>query len=180
MTAQIDKLITLVADLLDVTKLSSGEIAFTITQFDVSDLVHEIAGDIALTTSTHSIDVIADKPSCVVGDRDRVGRVLTNLFVNAIKYSPRGRKIIARVSFQDHFATVSVQDFGIGIPSSHLQKIFERFYRISEPAGDSYPGLGLGLYISAQIILRLHGKIWVESTEGKGSTFYFSLPLAAC
>jgi len=74
--------------------------------------------------------------------------------------------------------TVSVQDFGIGIPKAHQEKVFEQFYRVGSSQDRTYPGLGIGLYIAHQIIKRHGGKMWVESVEGQGSTFSFSLPLA--
>jgi signal transduction histidine kinase len=102
--------------------------------------------------------------------------VLTNLLSNAIKYSPNGKRIIISSKISKNNVTVCVQDFGIGIESVHLNKLFDRFYRVSEPVINTFSGLGLGLYIAAEIVRRQDGKIWVESTAGKGSTFCFSLP----
>ncbi|MGH7203187.1 MAG: sensor histidine kinase [Candidatus Levyibacteriota bacterium] len=105
------------------------------------------------------------------GDKERIGQVLTNLISNAIKYSPHATKIVIDIS-----AAACVKDFGIGMSKNAQEKVFERFYRASGPNNQTFPGLGLGLYISSEIIKRLGGRIWVESVKGKGSTFCFTLP----
>lgn len=110
----------------------------------------------------------------VYGDEYRIGQVLINLLTNAIKYSPKGGKIVVRVTSNTHFVTASVQDNGMGIPKEKQHKIFERFYRLGEKEPS---GFGLGLYISKEIVERHGGKIWLKSELGKGSTFYFSLPI---
>ena len=78
----------------------------------------------------------------------------------------------------DGMVTVSIRDYGIGIPREHQQKIFERFYRISDVHDKTFPGLGMGLYISAEIVKRHGGRLWVESAESEGTTFFMSLPIA--
>ena len=113
----------------------------------------------------------------VRADRDRIGQVVINLLTNARKYSPKNSKIIVKVQKNGTHAIVSVQDFGIGIAKPHQGRIFERFYQVTDVAEKTYPGLGIGLYISSEIVRRHNGKIWVESQKGKGSTFSFSIPL---
>jgi len=103
--------------------------------------------------------------------------VLTNLLSNAIKYSPQAKKIIVSSELAEDGITICVQDFGIGIRKDHLTKVFDRFFRVSESKLNTFPGLGLGLYITAEIIRRQEGTIKVTSTEGKGSTFCFALPV---
>jgi signal transduction histidine kinase len=98
------------------------------------------------------------------------------LITNAIKYSPSSNKIVVHLKTVSDGVQVSVQDFGVGIPLEKQSKVFERFYRVSGPKEDTFPGLGLGLYISSEIIKRQGGKIWVESIEKEGSTFGFTLP----
>jgi len=114
----------------------------------------------------------------VVGDRDRIVQVLINLITNAIKYSPVADTVVLRVTTDANQAVVSVQDFGIGIAQQHHDKIFERFYQVTDPQDRTYPGLGIGLYICSEIMRRHRGRIWVQSSKGQGSTFYMSLPLA--
>lgn len=110
----------------------------------------------------------------VYADRERIRQVLINLITNAIKYSPEAKKVVIRSQKNKNFIQISVQDFGIGIPKTEQLKIFDRFYQSQNHK--TYPGLGLGLYISSEIIKANGGKMWVESDEGKGSTFYFTLP----
>jgi hypothetical protein len=113
----------------------------------------------------------------VFGDKERIGQVITNFITNAIKYSPNADKIILRTEILNNEVRLSVEDFGIGIANDKLAQVFDQFYRVSGNTQHTFPGLGLGLYISAEIITREHGKIWVISEVGLGSTFYFSLPL---
>src|SRR5713226_8496137 len=115
-------------------------------------------------------------PPPITGDRERLGHVLIILLTNAIKYSPQADTVVVRVAHARDALTVSVQDFGIGIARSHQQRLFERFYRVLSKEDQTYPGLGIGLYIAYEIIQRHGGKMWLESVEGNGSTFFFSLP----
>ena len=112
-----------------------------------------------------------------MGDRDRLNQVLINLISNAIKYSPQSNKIVVRTAKKKNEVVVSIQDFGIGIPKKDRPQIFERFYRVKNATGERFGGLGLGLYISSEIILKHGGRIGVRSEEGRGSTFFFTLPL---
>ncbi len=99
------------------------------------------------------------------------------LLTNAIKYSPQAETVFVRVAHTHETLTVGVQDFGIGVAQSHQQRLFERFYRVYSEKDQTYPGLGIGLYIAHEIIQRHGGTMWVESAKGKGSTFSFSLPI---
>jgi signal transduction histidine kinase len=114
----------------------------------------------------------------VTGDRDRLEQVLGNLLENAVKYSPDGSEIFVSVDDRGDHIVTSVCDRGIGIPADELAQVFERFHRGRHVSSTNYGGLGLGLYITKQIVERHSGSIWVESREGQGTTFYFSLPLA--
>jgi two-component system, OmpR family, sensor histidine kinase VicK len=114
----------------------------------------------------------------VDADRQRMQEVLTNLLQNAIKYSDQSRRIEVIVRCDDDEVVTYVRDFGVGIPPAELDRIFEGFYRATNVSSSRYGGLGLGLCISKSIISRHGGRIWVQSTEGAGSTFYFALPRA--
>jgi signal transduction histidine kinase len=103
--------------------------------------------------------------------------VLENLISNAIKYSPNGNRVIVNLTSDAGQVTVSVQDFGIGMSDETRSKIFNRFFRDSDPTINTFPGLGLGLFITSEIIKNHNGKIWVNSTKNVGSEFFFSLPI---
>lgn len=177
MDTQINKLTQLIVTLLDVTRLQANKLVFTDASFDFDTLVHDVVENIQRTTPRHSIVIDGSIKRSIVGDRERLGQVLRNLIGNAVKYSPRQE--IVRVSLSSTFEqlTVHVQDFGIGIPRHQQAKVFERFYRVYENNDTTYPGLGIGLYMAREIIARHHGTLSVESVEGQGSIFSFSLPL---
>ncbi len=175
MDAQINKLTALIADLLDVTKIEGGQLQFNEDYFSFDELVAEIVEEIQRTTNKHAIEKIGFTNKTVFGDTYRIGQVMINMLTNAMKYSPDADRIIVKTMGDNQHVTLCVQDFGVGIPEERQQQIFERFYRVS--GNDTIPGIGLGLYISAEIIRRQGGTIWVESEQGKGSTFCFSLPV---
>src|SRR5258708_7524113 len=177
MNTQLNKLTNLIADLLDISKIESGKIQFHEELFFIDELMSEIVEEVQRTTEKHVISIRGKANKKLYGNRDRIGQVLTNLITNAIKYSPHTKKIIMKSSSDNKNVTVCIQDFGVGIPQEEQRKVFERFYRVSGPKEDTFPGLGLGLYISSEIIKRQNGRIWVESVAGKGSTFYFTLPI---
>ena len=113
----------------------------------------------------------------VYGDRDRLGQVLINLLNNAIKYSSQSDTVLVHLSSDEASVRIGVQDFGLGIAPEHHEKIFERFYQVADPEEKTYPGLGIGLAISQDIVKRHGGKLWVESQKGQGATFYLCMPL---
>ena len=179
MDAQINRLTSLIGDLLDVTKINSGKLQFNYGEFDFNQMVKDLIEDLQRTTQKHTlIEKYADV-GIVYGDKERLGQVITNLVTNAIKYSPHTDEIIISTSLKDDEVRLCVQDFGIGISKDKVDRVFEQFYRVSGDMQHTFPGLGLGLYISSEIIKREGGRIWVTSTEGKGSTFCFSLPVNA-
>lgn len=174
---QANRLTNLVDDLLNVSKLESGTVTFQKKPFDLNKLIKKVIGDMQLSNGFHRILKEGKLLEKIIGDEGRIEQVLDNLFTNAIKYSPKADKIIVRVSNSKSEALVSVQDFGVGIAKKDREKVFERFYRTNEKNEKNISGFGLGLYIASEIVKRHGGKIWVESKRGKGSTFYFTLPL---
>lgn len=176
MERQIDRLTEIITDLLDVSRIQAGKLEFKKDYFDLNYLIEEVVENLQNTTSKHTIKVEGSIKQKVSGDRDRIGQVLINFLANAIKYSPDSDKIYVKVLAESNIVSVSVKDFGIGIVKGELNKIFERFYRVHKENGGAFPGLGMGLYIASEIIKRHNGKIWAESEEGKGSTFYFKIP----
>jgi PAS domain S-box-containing protein len=178
MDAQLNKLTKLINDLLDISKIQSGKLTFQAEQIDLTALVHELVNTIQGTTSTHQLSVEGETHIQISGDKDRLEQVLINLLTNAIKYSPHANKVVVHMKADGQHATIGVQDFGIGIAGTHHEKIFERFYQVTDPEEKTYPGLGIGLYISNQIIKQHQGHMWVESAKGHGATFWFTIPLA--
>lgn len=178
MGTQVDRLTSLIEDLLDVTKIQSGRLKFNDNYFDFNVLVEEIVEELQRTTDRHKIITELSMPKKIHGDRDRTGQVISNLISNAIKYSPKSDKIIIKSQQDGTNVTLSVQDYGIGIPKEKQSRVFEQFFRVSGDREITFPGLGLGLYVSSEIVKREGGRIWVNSIKGKGSTFCFSLPIS--
>jgi PAS domain S-box-containing protein len=175
MDAQINKLTSLIRDLLDVTKIEGGQLQFNEGFFSFDELVDDVIEEIQHSANKYTIEKQGATNKTIYGDKDRIEQVIINFLTNAIKYSPHAGKIIVKSFSEKGHVTLCVQDFGVGIPKENLQQVFERFYRVS--GNETIPGIGLGLYISAEIIRRQGGTIWVESELGKGSTFCFSLPV---
>jgi PAS domain S-box-containing protein len=173
---QTDKLTKLIEDLLEVSRVRRGRLRLENILFPLHELIDEIVESIQLTTSIkiECKDIMACE---VKGDRERIGQVLTNIISNAIKYAPNTKKIVVRSIIKNNEVHVSVQDFGIGIDEKFHKKIFEQFFRVIDEDEKTYPGMGIGLHLSQEIISRHGGKIWVTSEKGKGSIFSFSLPL---
>ena len=113
----------------------------------------------------------------ILGDKDRLGQVLTNLITNAFKYSPQANRVDIILSTSEKAALISVRDYGVGIATTHQKHVFDRFYRVRDSSNKTFKGLGMGLYIAHDIVKRHGGDLTVESEEGKGSTFIVSLPL---
>ncbi len=176
MGGQLNKLTGLIGDLLDASKLERGKLQFDKKFFDFNEVVEEIVEEMQRTTDNHKIIKKLDRTKSIYGDRNRIGQVLINLLTNAIKYSPQADKVIVKTRRDKDGVTLSIQDFGVGIPKDAKEHVFEQFYRVDGKREETFPGMGLGLYVCAEIIKRHHGKIWVESEKGKGSTFSFSLP----
>jgi PAS domain S-box-containing protein len=173
---QLNKLTALIGDLLNVSKLQHGKLEFHKESFALNEVVTEAIEIMQGISQKHTIIVEGDINKKVLADRYRIYQVLTNLLTNAIKYSPKARKVLVKLQTEKNHVKLSVQDFGIGISPQHQQKIFEQFYRVSTPEEKTYPGLGMGLFIAKEIIQNHGGTIWVESKKGKGSKFTFTLP----
>jgi two-component system CheB/CheR fusion protein len=174
---QVNSLTKISSDLLDVSGIRAGKFVLNEELFVFCPLAREIVENCQLLTDTHTIILEGEKTTMMKGDRERIGRVFINLIVNAIKYSPKGDKVIVKISHAKECLTVSVQDFGIGIAVENQKKIFDHSTQVTREKGQHSSGLGLGLYISSTIVQRHGGRIWVESTEGKGSIFFFTLPI---
>lgn len=173
---QVNKLTSLVSDMLDVSKIEAGKLQFSKKKFDMKLMVENAIELINHTHSGSEITLKSDIESIpFYGDEQRIEQVMINLLSNAIKYSPNTAKIDISLSLSNGEILVGVKDEGYGIAPDLQKKIFTRFYRV-EDVNPNISGLGIGLYISSQVIERHEGKIWVESELGKGSTFWFALP----
>ncbi len=179
MDAQLDKLTNLINELLDLSRMQSGKLLMRTEPIDLDVLIEETVETVQATISTHHLRIEGTTGAQVLGDQERLGQVFINLLTNAIKYSPQADMVRACLLRDDEAQqiVVSVHDFGIGIDPAHHKRIFERFYQVTDPQEKTYPGLGIGLYISNEIVARHRGRMWVESSKGNGSTFYVTLPL---
>ena len=175
-----DRLITLVNDLLDLERMESGRMDLSLESIPVADIVKPSVSMLANAVKHKKIHLIVntDENPLVNADKERMIQVLINLVSNAVKFSPENSKLMISISKDETFAYVQVKDEGRGIPESMRTSIFERFKQVKKVDSKDRRGSGLGLAISKAIVELHGGQIGVESEEGKGSTFHFSLPLA--
>ncbi len=175
--AQINKLNSLIVDLLDTSRIENGRLKFNESLFNFNKLIKESVEMIRQIYPDFKILVSGESNVLIMGDETRLEQVILNYMTNAIKYSPEIRELELHSTVENNFLIVSVKDFGIGIPKENQADVFRKFYRV-EGTAQRFQGLGVGLYICFEIIRRHNGKCWLESEVGKGSTFYFSLPIA--
>ncbi|MEE8466518.1 MAG: ATP-binding protein, partial [Dehalococcoidia bacterium] len=175
------RLITIVEDMLSISRIQSGNLATELEVLQMRSVVEEELDEIRPDADKHEfvVDIPSDIPG-VVADRQKLTQVLDNLLGNAIKYSPQGGLItisVQRDRKRQRLIT-AVSDQGIGIAPGNQQDLFTAFHRIPRSETDSVRGSGLGLYIVKGFVELMNGEVWVESALGKGSTFSFSLPVA--
>lgn len=173
---QLDKLNDLIADLLDISKIESGKLKFNNKYFNLNTLLDSILEIIHQSNPEFKIIKTGTIDQEIFADEMRIEQVIVNFLTNAIKYSPGTNEIHVNVAVENERVTVAVRDFGIGIHPEQQQNVFEKFYRVEETA-IHFQGLGIGLYISSEIISRHGGTVGVNSTFGEGSEFYFNIPL---
>jgi PAS domain S-box-containing protein len=176
MEVQGKRLERLIAELLDVSKIQAGRLEYVQEPVDLEALLYEVAETMQQISTTHAVVVRGAVPCRLIGDQGRLEQVFTNLISNAIKYSPDAKTVEMDLSAAEEVVTIQVHDHGLGIPREQRDKIFERFYRVADPKQKAIPGLGMGLYIVAEIVKRHGGTITVDSAVGKGSTFTVTLP----
>jgi signal transduction histidine kinase len=174
--AQINKLNNLIVDLLDTSRIENGRLKFNESLFNFKKLLKESVEMISQIYPDYKILVSGESDVLIRGDERRLEQVILNYMTNAIKYSPDIHEIELHSFVKNNFLIVSVKDFGIGIPKENQADVFRKFYRV-ESTARRFHGLGVGLYICFEIIKRHNGNCWLESEPGKGSTFYFSLPV---
>jgi PAS domain S-box-containing protein len=174
---QVKKLSVLVSDLLDVSKIEAGKLRLLKESFNIRHLLENTIEVLSMGNAGYDISLETDFDELpVTADANRIEQVIANLLTNAIRYSPGKNRIIIYLSQEKGYVKVGIRDFGVGIASEKLNDIFARFYRVDD-ANPTISGLGIGLYLSHDIVTRHNGKIWADSEPGVGSTFWFTLPL---
>jgi two-component system CheB/CheR fusion protein len=174
--ASIDRLNDLISELLDLSKIKNGKFELDKTAFDFNKMISAAIEGVQVASPLHRIIKSGEIPDLVIGDKEKLRQVICNLLTNAVKYSPEGDKVFVNTVLENGEVKVSVNDSGIGIRQENIEKIFERYFR-EEQRVIHFQGLGIGLHISYEIIQRHGGKLWAESEPGKGSTFYFTIPI---
>lgn len=174
---QLEKLNILIDDLLDTSKIASGKLDFRNGVYDADPIIDNAVDIIRQTYPSHTIIKTGLANAKIYGDQLRIEQVILNYLTNAIKYSPNSSEILVDVSrLSDDEILINITDSGIGIPKDKQADLFTKFYRVEE-SSNRFQGLGMGLYICAEIIKRHHGRYGVDSEPGRGSSFYFTLPV---
>lgn len=177
--SQVNKLNKLISDLLDITRMETGQMPLHKDNHPIGDIVKSGIDDMVAASESHKINYHDNGYGNVEVyiDKDRISQIISNLLTNAIKYSPGKDAVFVELTMDKQEIIVSVTDKGIGMDKEQIEHIFKRFYRVPGEAEKTFPGFGIGLYIVSELLERHKGNIWVESEKGKGSTFYFSLPI---
>jgi PAS domain S-box-containing protein len=173
--SEVNRLIILTNEILESTRMKKTRIQPKKKLTNIDDIIRQAIKNIKISANSHKINRRGKIGQPIYCDSERIKQVITNLLTNAIKYSPQSKDVNVQIKKENSNAVVSIQDFGIGIPSDKKDKVFDRFYRPTDK--NKSVSTGLGLYISSEIVRSHGGSIWVESTEGQGSVFFFSLPV---
>lgn len=174
----VQRLLRLIEDLSDLSSIDLGTLRIDPIKLDLVALVRDTAERVQSTVSSHRFEIDTPDVLEVDGDINRIEQVVTNLLTNAAKYSPDADRVRIQLSSQGAHARVAVRDYGIGIADEEVSRVFDRYFR-TDKGKKRAEGLGLGLYICKALIEAHGGEIGVESQMGKGSTFWFHLPLAS-
>lgn len=173
----VNRLTKLIGDMLDVNRIRAGKIELKEDIFDFDELVEDVVLDLQTLVESHIITVKGKTNTYIQADKDRISRVLLNLLSNAVKYSPKADSVILKLSSTKKEVHVQIIDFGIGIPDNMKHRVFEPFTHITSKTRGSIPSVGLGLYISLQLVKSHGGSLWFDTEVGKGSTFHVTLPI---
>ena len=174
---QVRRMTNLINGFLNVSRLESSKLLLDKQMFGLGELIEEVVSEIGLTVPAYQFTLKLDKTIVVNADKEKIWSVVTNLISNAIKYSTALKTVALNCEMIGNKAQVSVQDYGIGLTQEDKDKVFERYFRAENNNTRHIAGFGIGLYLTSEILHRHGGEIWVETEVGKGSTFYFTLPL---
>jgi signal transduction histidine kinase len=178
-TVNTDRLVRMINDILDIERMAAGRLSLEPDAVDAAGLVSQSIQVVQATADAAGVTLRSDVPPLTVfADSDRIVQALVNLLGNAVKFSTRGGVVTVTASSDDEGALFSVTDTGRGIPADRLEGIFERFRQVDASDAREKGGTGLGLPIARGIVDQHGGRMWVESREGRGSTFHFTLPVA--
>jgi len=180
MSKNADHLAILISDLLDVSRIESGKMPLIPTTFSLQNLIEEVVKNLRPILDAKQLELLLNPfpgERGIQGDHDKLEQVITNLLVNAVKFTPPGGRITISLERNEKYVKASIRDTGIGIPAEKQSRIFERFYRVEPESSSKMNGTGLGLYIAKNIIEMHGGRIWVASEVGNGSEFSFTLPI---
>lgn len=178
MGAESQQLDRLINDLLDVSRIQTGRLHMYFRPLNFSALLQQIVASIQMVYAEHSFELeLPDAPVMIKADTQRIEQVISNLCTNAAKYSLPHSHIDVQLKTSSQEVEIIVRDQGLGIPAADIPYIFDRFYQVQRPIRESRPGLGLGLFITNEIVRQHGGKILVDSVENCGSTFTIRLPI---
>lgn len=175
---QLSKMTGMINGFLNVSRLESGKIHMDLQHFDLALLLKEAEDEAVAANASHLFSFKPTVEMWVNADREKISQVISNLISNAAKYSPIGSTIRVTCQAANSHVQVAVADEGLGISAEDIPKLFERYYRVKGNENRHIAGFGIGLYLCSEIIRGHGGEIWAESTPGKGSTFYFTLPIS--
>lgn len=178
MNTEVDELTHIVSELIELTRIESGQVPLKIKSASACKILKKASKRLSEQGARASVKMITQCPANlpeIYADKSRLGQVLSNLLHNAIKFTPEGGQVILAATQYEDVIEFSVKDTGIGIPAGDLPRIFERFYKADHARTEG--GTGLGLAIARHLVEAHGGHIWVESAEGQGSTFYFTIPI---
>lgn len=171
----VEKINNLVDDLLDMSRFGEGQLRLEKSTFTIWEMLNLCCNHVRIA-GTHELIIEGDESLQIYADEHRIDQVVVNFVNNAVKYAADSKHIYLIISKKDKYAKIAVKDFGLGIPADQIPYLFDRYWRANH-AGAKYSGLGLGLYICAEIIKRHGGEIGVDTEIGKGSTFWLTVPL---
>lgn len=174
---QLNKITNLIEQLLDLSRIQSGSLDYSWSEFSFCDLATNLVEKMMLLHPGRQLKLTGHCDGHILGDVERLTQAIENLLSNALKFSTSDNFILIEIGEDNKWVILSVTDYGIGIAKKHLSKIFDRFYRIPGPKEETYPGMGMGLYLSQKIINKHKGTISVESKENEYTKFSIKIPI---